>query len=361
VKRCNNNRMIGESGDCSFPSLRCSIGRVEIVPCIYCDETDPFRFSGREHVVPQAFGKFGSKTPTLKCVCDGCNAIFGRELDQILARDTLEGMLRYNQGKRSTEKRAQRRLRITLADESEAEGFVGAVLEGVDPTNLQLMPLATQLQIKNLTTGETEIFKRAELGKFALPADTFGKPGERELVVYAPTKEEHDAFIVELNLAGFDMRMDGASISGITPSIDANGAETLGVHVEATFDQLHRRALAKILVNFAAYYLGIATVNSFEWTPLKRFVRYAEGSLGARLSKKPFWTGQETDSLRFPDAINIRLENHEKGIVGVIQFYNQITYELLLVEGHSLVREMAARFEIGKEPTLGERRPRTLI
>ena len=59
--------------------------------CIYCPQTDPSRFRGVEHVIPQGFGRFGSETPTLDCVCDDCNAYFRRELDQLLARETYEG------------------------------------------------------------------------------------------------------------------------------------------------------------------------------------------------------------------------------------------------------------------------------
>ena len=275
----------------------------------------------------------------------------------MLARDTLEGVLRYNQGKRSSEKRVQRRLRITLANKNEAGEFVGAALAGIDATNSQLMPLATQLQITNRKTGETDIFTRNQLGSFALPEDIYGAPGERELVIYAPSKAEHDAFLIELNDAGFDIRMKGGITSDVTPSISHNGKESLGVHIEGMFDQLHRRALAKIMVNFVAYYLGVDIVNSPEWEPLKRFIRYGEGELSARLSDKPFCTSQETDMLRFPDAINIRLENHARGIVGVIQFYNRITYELLLIEGGRLSKEIAARFVDGKEPVLGQRLP----
>ncbi len=44
--------------------------------CIYCRQTDPDRFRGVEHVIPQGFGRFGSETPTLDCVCDDCNCLF---------------------------------------------------------------------------------------------------------------------------------------------------------------------------------------------------------------------------------------------------------------------------------------------
>jgi hypothetical protein len=63
--------------------------------CIYCGQNDPSRFCTVEHVVPQAFGRFGGVTPTLDRVCDDCNAYFGRELDQLLARETPEGISRY--------------------------------------------------------------------------------------------------------------------------------------------------------------------------------------------------------------------------------------------------------------------------
>ena len=101
------------------------------IPCIYCNGDDPEKFSGREHVIPQAFGTFGSQTPVLKCVCDDCNRHFGKELDLIHARDTLEGLLRYKHGIFSSENRQQRRLRFTLADEDESGELVGAAVGGI--------------------------------------------------------------------------------------------------------------------------------------------------------------------------------------------------------------------------------------
>jgi hypothetical protein len=74
---------------------------------------------------PQGFGRFGSETPTLDCVCDDCNAYFGRELDQLLTRDTYEGISRYSRGLLSSEARPQKRLSLTLAEPAEAGDFVG--------------------------------------------------------------------------------------------------------------------------------------------------------------------------------------------------------------------------------------------
>ena len=62
--------------------------------CIYCLCYEPdAAFNKKEHVMPQAFGKF-EQNFTLQVVCDQCNQLFGNELEIYLARGTLEGIRR---------------------------------------------------------------------------------------------------------------------------------------------------------------------------------------------------------------------------------------------------------------------------
>ena len=327
--------------------------------CIYCGTCDPGCFEGREHVIPKSFGTFGSQTPTLNCVCDKCNAYFKRELDQILAQDTLEGITRYRHGKFSREFRPQKRLRFILADGEETGKFAGAVVGGVHSMTDKLLPIVTQLQVLNRKTGAVDVFFRDQVGSFGLPEDTYGETGTRDATIYAPSKEEYDEFVEELKRAGIEL-VQGAPFEH-PPSI-ANAKDedelTLPVYIEGEVDDTHKRALAKILVNFAARYLAYNEVQKPKWTTVKRYVRFGEGAMAARISNKPFWTGQETDDVRYPgDSINVRIENHERGLLGVIQFYNQITYELLLIEGYAVAPEMevARRFTPGQEPIHGRR------
>lgn len=63
--------------------------------CIYCqEEKGASSFNGREHVMPEEFGKFEPVNFVLRCVCDSCNGYFGRELDIVLGRGTYESLLR---------------------------------------------------------------------------------------------------------------------------------------------------------------------------------------------------------------------------------------------------------------------------
>lgn len=79
------------------------------------------------------------------------------------------------------------------------------------------------------------------------------------------------------------------------------------------------------------------------------------------MSERPFWDGQEAETLRFADdSIDIRIETLDANIVGSIQFYGRFIYQLILAEGDALPpdAEIGYRFTPGSEPIPGEKRPR---
>src|SRR6202008_1832570 len=130
--------------------------------------------------------------------------------------------------------------------------------------------------------------------------------------------------------------------------------------VSLEIDKPHKRAIAKILMNFVAFHLGRDEALKPRWDFLRRYVRDGEAEIKARLSQRPFWTGQETGELRFPDdSINVRIENLDGHILGAIQFYNLHTYEMILVENDSLgsAEEVGRRYTPGELPIEGEKRP----
>jgi hypothetical protein len=257
----------------------------------------------------------------------------------------------------ASERRVQRHLRFTLANATEAGAFAGAILEGLDPTNGTLMPLATQLLVQNKETGKIDAFFPRDIGKFDLPERVYGAIGERRMQIYAPSKVEHDAFVDDLKRNRIEITLgEGFGAPNNFGLVGEDGKLSFLVQIEGEVNDTHKRALAKILINFAAHYLGYDEVQKAEWTAVKRYVRYGEGELGARFSEKPFWNGLETDDMRLAsDSINIRLENHAKGLVGAIQFYNHPTYELLLIEGYNTGREIAYHFTPGSDPLPGQR------
>jgi HNH endonuclease len=330
--------------------------------CIYCPQTDPDRFRGVEHVIPQGFGRFGSETPTLDCVCDDCNAYFGRELDLLLTRETFEGISRYSRGQFSSEARPQRRVSLTLADPAEAGDFVGLRVS-VDGTTGRLMAPAAQFHIHNFRTGKDEVYFLPQIAGLTLPEEDYGKPGTNDekgtwrCKILAPSREARDAMVEALQRGGIDFRPGmpfqnpWASESGEPPSFL--------VEITSEVDKPHKRAIAKILMNFVAFHLGRDEALRSRWDSLRRYVRNGEGEIKARLSNRPFWTGQETEQLRFQDdSINVRVENLNGNVVAAIQFYNLHTYEMILVENDALSPEqqIGRRYTPGELPLRGEKR-----
>lgn len=309
---------------------RTSQGRC--MKCIYCLKDRDVTFRGVEHVIPGAFGTFGSNTPTLDCVCDEFNAYFGRELDQLLARDTIEGISRHTRGRLSSESRAQRKLEISLAEGPEV-GPLAGLRVSVDGTTGKLMRPRTQFHAFNFQTKQNEVYLIEQISGLTLPEAIYGAPGNNgvkgtwQVKAFAASKEAYDALVAALQANGIDYR-PGEPFQIPQSSAEASGNEpTLPVYIEGEVDTPHKRALAKILMNFVAWTLGCEEALKVQWDFLRIYVRRAEGLIKSRMTEQPFCGGQETETQRFADdSIDIRIENLETNIVGSIQFYGRFTY-----------------------------------
>ncbi|MDE1924921.1 MAG: hypothetical protein KGH79_01945 [Patescibacteria group bacterium] len=329
-------------------------------PCIYCKTEDPEKFKGVEHVIPRSFGTFGAKTPTLKCVCDDCNVFFMKELDQVLARETLEGVTRYKKGIYSREARPQTKLKFSLAESPEVGDFHGAAV-AVDGTTGKLMAPPAQYKILNKQTGKHETYRENQLKDLKITDEVYGKPGERETGIIAPSHDALDAFIKKLHEAGIPYKEKERYQPPFVKAMEGmpdDGVSTLEVTIDGKIDDTVKRALVKVLFNFAAYNLGAVEMLKSEWDMARNFIRFAGETLKGRVTQKPFWDGQETEKIRFlDDSYNLRIENQNGNVVGVLQFYNLFTYEFILLESYQIPpeQEVAYRFTPGQEPFIGRK------
>jgi hypothetical protein len=269
---------------------------------------------------------------------------------------------RIGRGQFSRETRHQRHLNLTLADATEAGDFLGLRVS-VDGTTGRLAPPAAQFHVHNFRTGKDEVYFLPQIAGLTLPEAEYGRPGTAgekgtwRCKIFAPSREAHDAMVDALQRAGIDFR-PGTSFQ-IPWNSDAEEEPSFLVEIATEVDKLHKRAIAKILMNFAAFYLGRDEAQAPRWDFLRRFVLTGEVEIKARLSDRPFWTGRETDQLRLRnDSINVRIENLDGNIVGAVQFYNLHTYELILVENSSLRpnQEIRRRYTPGEPPLVGEKR-----
>src|SRR4030088_1486909 len=79
---------------------RTNMTRIEIRPCLYCDE--PGR--SQEHVLPQMFGTYDGNLTTWD-VCRECNNVhFGQRLEHAFGRNSMEALFRLIFGAKSPDK-----------------------------------------------------------------------------------------------------------------------------------------------------------------------------------------------------------------------------------------------------------------
>lgn len=327
--------------------------------CIYCKNEDQENFKGVEHVIPQSFGKFGSKTPTLKCVCDACNTYFCKELDLLLARDTLEGVTRSKKGIKSEAKNPPKSLKFKLEEVPENGEYGGALLGGPDPVTGQHRPLLPQFWIKNIQTEEWEKYMVGEIKNLSVTEEKYGAttPGSRQMRVMGPSREKYEDVKAELKKYNIPYReKEMLNEIPFLKDVDPEGKVIVRGTIDGKVDKAHKRAFVKVLFNFATYYIGEDETLKHEWDNARQFVRYDGETLKWRVSQKPFWNGQENGDLRFQDdSYNLRIENQNGNVVGVIQIYNLFTHEIILVENYTLSpnQEVAYRFTPGEEPYFG--------
>lgn len=323
------------------------------MPCIYCKCDDPQKFRSIEHALPQSFGTFGTETPTLKgVVCDDCNQFFKRDLDQVFARESLEGLTRYKKGILSSEARPQRLLRIAIPN-TPSMGPAAGVLVWIDGTTGRMAAPLGQVHFFNDATGEFRAVLKDDLEEFDWRG---GGYSDRNLKLFCRDADEHSEIVRLLRQIGIDFKAHSPIDDPSAAHADSDG--TMLLEIEGTIDHTIKRALVKILMNFAAKYIGVDEVLKPEWDKARNYVRFGSDPLPARISNRPFW-GEESLHWRLEnDSYNVRIENVGNNVIGVVQLFNLNTYEFKLVETYNFPaeKEVAARFTPGHHPHFGERR-----
>ena len=332
--------------------------------CIYCKRNDAVKFKGVEHVVPQAFGTFDSETPTLGCVCDDCNDHFGKHHDLYLARETIEGVVRYKKGNFSSEVRPQKHLHIAL-EEGPETGQLAGMKVAIDGTSGDLMKVKAQFQILNKRTGLWEYYFKNQLTGLELPENVYGKPGEFDVKgtwrckIFAPSKDEHDEIIAVLKANGIPFVPGKPLLPPEATTQDSSGKHSVPLSIVGEIGLEHRQAHAKIFLNFVAKYLGCNEAMKPDWDFLRRYARYGEGKIRYRVAENPLLPSEKDDKLRhlIGESIVIRIQNMNEQVVGTIRFYGNQTYQYILRENASVPVE----YEFGFMFTNGQKPARLTI
>ena len=243
--------------------------------CIYCTEEKPVSsFRKREHVIPQAFGRFAPDNLILKgSVCDDCNQFFGNEIELFLCRDTFESMERLRHGMKPKEPlRNRRRLKSKVIDGQ----FKGAIVREKDlgKSGRINVERVVQAGFYHTQRGEYDFFEPKDIPSAeALIQDGYAIKNVKILLI-AKDGEELENLTSKLNELGFALDSSKTELIEQEPH-----EEIVPIETNLTLDRTIMRGFCKIAFNYLAYVAGNNFVLSPDFDPIRRYIRDNEGEI----------------------------------------------------------------------------------
>jgi hypothetical protein len=284
-------------------------------------------YSKREHVLPQSFGLFPNNFTLEQEVCDDCNKYFGDNLEIDLARDTFEGLSRFDYGVKKIReyKSLGRRSRLAI---KVAEGqFKGAhvYLEYSQETDaLMIRPIK---QIGFLKAGDSEYtyFSIDKIpNQLELDKQGFDLTSHKAVIAVGMSSEEAKEILAT---KGIVLKSWGDAESLEPTEIAWN------VEVTASIDAILFRAIAKIAFNYFVYWEGADLARQAEFNTIRSFVRYGiqpSYRLVGILERPILADEAVVGPRRLGHLITFNWSGDHKSIVSMVSLLNLNTYSVSL-------------------------------
>jgi hypothetical protein len=299
--------------------------------CIYCQEIKPISgFSKAEHVLSQSFGKYENNLTLNSLVCDQCNQFFGDNLEIDLARDTFEGLSRFDHGVKepSEFKSMGKRSRLTLkVSEGHFEGAFVYLQYSPDINDIIIRPIQ-QIGFRHPESGKFTYYPIADIPtKSELDAERYQLDDVNSVIALGLDASEADKILTSNGI-----QLTWGDAQGLPPEPGA-----WDVQVEGVVDVTLVRALAKISFNFLAYHEGDEFVTQADFDPIRRFIRYGEipEFYPVSVRERPI-LGDELASQvrRLAHLVTINWSDNRQSIVSMISLFNIATYSIALARDY---------------------------
>lgn len=295
--------------------------------CIYCKQTKPIsNYSKAEHVIPQSFGMFETNNMTLhRCVCDNCNQYFGDNLEIDLARDTFEGLVRFNHGVKqpyeykSLGKRSRLKFRV---NEGQFKGAYVYLEYSPDKGALMIRPLQ-QIGFYHLDSAQHSYFILDEIpNKSELDEKGFDLTRRNAVVAIGINSEQAKEILATKDIT---LRSWGDAET-LEPNEGA-----WEVEVEGRFDAILSRAIAKIAFNYFCYWKGAHLVSQPGFDVIRSYIR--EGIQPSYrlvvVLERPILADEPNAGLRrLGHLVTLNWSQDRKSIVSMVSLFNQNTYSI---------------------------------
>jgi len=302
--------------------------------CVYCQRPDPPCGFNREHVIPEALGRFhGAEVVTLtREVCKDCNQYFGDTLDRMLTRDSYEALLRIEHGlKEPAGIPGMFKKRLTVRLPSDGTNWGGALLRlrphpegGARP----IVDLTPQVGFELADGGGWEYFAEEDLrAKPGIAERVARRYGKRRVILF-DSDEAREHLLATLSELGIPFKKED-EFRGFPPF--ARGE--VETEVQARFDNYLARAVCKIAFNYMTKTQGAELALRSEFDATRRYVRYGEGKGGAFLTfdaDTRFRNAAGQTRRKTEHALMLDWNGNRRELIGRVHLFGETRYAVRL-------------------------------
>lgn len=289
--------------------------------CIYCCETKPLATFNREHVLPEAFGKYERNLVLHDRVCKLCNDFFSKHLDGPLARDTKEGLERFKQG--LVREKKKRTLGKRLAMNVRGGRLDGAILEPkLSEDGTQFAPtVARQL---GFGWDESGPFTWYSLDR--LPSrETLAQARYTCVATGNLESSEAAAILADLGFSPYEF-------SEIPDQKGPDGM--VDMTTRGRIDTIILRAVAKLAFNYFIHHCpAIARMGQFD--PIRRFIRFGKplGENAVDLRQGQPLAQAPLEHQVLAHVLTVRWDGKCQRVIGQVSLFGWVQYEVSLSSG----------------------------
>lgn len=296
--------------------------------CIYClKDKDESQFRKVEHVIPQSFGLFEDNLTLKGIVCDECNQYFGDYLEINLARDSIEGLLRFMYGYKNKEDYKSMGKRSKLIFKLASEGTYKNAFAYLEYSD-------SEADVTPKPLPQIGFRKNPKSDYIYYPMENI--PSKQELIDQGYALDEPRSFIIVssdteeavklLKEKGIELKHNEAleeNLISQEPEID----------VQRAFDDILQRAIAKISFNYLSYWEkeDFAYNNSFN--DVRNFILKGTRTSYPMISYDTESILADEKSLthsRDGHIITVNWTADGVSIVGQVSLYNLLRYKVTL-------------------------------
>jgi len=233
--------------------------------CIYCRQEKTESAFNTEHVVPKSLGTFDEKNITLQTVCSDCNKYLGDKLDLLIGRSSMEALLRFVHGVKSTSLIGELMYTNLVVMYNGEEPWKGAKLKVIVEDDELVVDLLAQVGLDLQGTGKA-FFLLNELKELNGDLKPHLSPSGRVFLIH---KDEADKgfLLKELERLGISF-----TPSGEAPPL---GIETIGgPNLSISYQEvdLIRRGLCKIAFEYFTSQMGLALALRSDFDAIRSYI-----------------------------------------------------------------------------------------